>query len=345
MANEWMNDARKIPDETMSYLRKLAIRAIEQKGYSTDQVADVLGISRSSVFEWVKRYREGGWEALETGSSPGAPPIITPPIDAWLRRTVLDKTPQDFGYETVLWTRDILAELLELHFDIQVAGTTVSQHLKRLGLSYQTPWFRAAEQKPEAVERFVTDTFPRIQRLAEKLQADIAFEDEAGIGLRTHAGKTWGAVGTTPQVRGSEQRSGLNLLSSVTAAGAMEFSIEDAKIDSERYIAFLEKLIANRDHPLIIIVDGAPFHRSKKTREFVRAHRDQIRVYFLPTYSPELNPDEQVWNTVKNKRVGRQAIKTKDDLKRSVQSALQSLKEETELIKSFFKLPYTQYAQ
>jgi transposase len=199
MANEWMNDARKIPDETMSYLRKLAIRAIEQKGYSTDQVADVLGISRSSVFEWVKRYREGGWEALETGSSPGAPPIITLPIDAWLQRTVLDKTPQDFGYETALWTRNILVELLELHFDIQVAGTTVSQHLKQLGLSYQTPWFRAAEQKPEAVELFVTDTFRRIQRLAEKLQADIAFEDEAGIGLRTHAGKTWGAVGTTPR--------------------------------------------------------------------------------------------------------------------------------------------------
>ncbi|MCF7978449.1 MAG: IS630 family transposase [Chromatiaceae bacterium] len=278
MANAWMNDARKIPDETMSYLRKLAVRAIEQKDYSTDLVADVLGISRSSVFEWVKRYHEGGWDALETGASPGAPPIITPPTEAWLRRTVLDKTPQDFGYETALWTRGILAELLKTHFDIQVAGTTVSQHLKRLGLSYQKPWFRAAEQKPEAVERFLTDTYPRIQRLAEKLHADIAFEDEAGIGLRTHAGKTWGDVGASPQVRGSEQRCGLNLLLSVTASGALEFAIEDAKFDSERYIAFLDKLIANRDRPLIIIVDGAPFHNSKKTRQFVRALRHQIRV-------------------------------------------------------------------
>ncbi|WP_200249881.1 IS630 family transposase [Thiococcus pfennigii] len=345
MANEWMNDARKIPDETMSYLRKLAVRAIEEKSYSPEVIADVLGISRSSVYDWLKRYRESGWEALDSRPSPGAPALITAPIEAWLRWTVLECTPQDFGYDTALWTRDILAELLNKHFGLSVGGSTVGLHLRRLGLSYRKPWFRAREQQPHAVARFLNDTFPRIQRLAGKLNAEIAFEDEAGIGLQTQAGKTWGAVGTPPQVPVSSQRGGFNLLSAVTASGTLRFSIAEGKIDSPRYIAFLQQLIHNRTTPLIVIVDRAPFHRSKAVREFVRAHRQQIRVFFLPSYSPELNPDEQVWNTIKDKQVGRQAVKTKTGLKRAALSALRSLQQKGALIRSFFMLPDTQYAQ
>lgn len=109
----------------------------------------------------------------------------------------------DFGYDTVLWTREILAQLLNEKFGIGVCGSAVGRHLTLLRLSYQKPWFRANEQDPEKVERFLTDTFPRIQRLAEKIGADIAFQDEAGIGLQTNSGKTWGGVGMGRHYTGS----------------------------------------------------------------------------------------------------------------------------------------------
>ena len=344
MSDEWLKDARKIPDDVMSYLRKIAVRAIEDKDYSPELIADALGISRTAIYDWLRRYRRDGYRGLDTRQSPGSPSIVTEEMDWWLKDTVCNRTPMDFGYDTVLWTREILAELLNETYGIEVGGSTVSLHLKRLGLSYQKPWFRANEQDSRKVEHFLHDTFPRIRRLAEKIGADIAFEDEAGIGLATHSGMTWGEVGKTPEVPVTSKRGGYNLLSVVTASGALGFSIKDGKIDSDVYIAFLKQILRGRTAPLILIADGAPFHRSKKVRDFVRSHRKLIRAYFLPSYSPEMNPDEQVWNIVKSKKIGRKSVKNKSELKIKVNSALHSLQRKTEMVKSFFMLPFTKYA-
>ena len=344
MSQEWFEDARKIPDEVMSYLRKIAVRAILEKGYSPELISEVFGVSRTAVYDWLRRFHADGYAGLETKQSPGASRIITAQMDHWLKQTVLEQTPQDFGYDTVLWTREILATLLNERFDRSVGGSTVGLHLVRLGLSYQKSWFRANEQDVQKVARFLGDTFPRIQRLAEKMGADIAFQDEAGIGLQTHAGKTWGEVGTTPEVPVTGKRGGWNMLSIVTPGGKLFFSIEEGKIDSDRSIAFLKQILKARTKPLILIVDGASFHRSKKVRDFDRSHRKQIRIFFLPGYSPELNPDEQVWNTIKAKEVGKKAPKNKSELRKKVESSLRSLQKKSEKIRSFFQLPSTKYA-
>ena len=322
MSNEWLEDARKIPDEVMSYLRKIAVRAIVEEGYSPELISAVFGISRTAIYEWLRRFRKEGYCGLETRQSPGAPPVITAQRDEWLKKTVLACTPMDFGYDTVLWTRDLLAEVFNEHFKTSVGGSTIGLHLERLGLSYQKPWFRANEQDPQKVERFLTDTFPRIQKLAEKMGADIAFEDEAGIRLEAHGGKTWGERGHTPEVLVTGKRGGYNLLSIVLPGGKLLFSIEEGTINSERYISFLKQVLKGRTKPLILIVDGASFHRTKKVRDFVRSHRQQIRMFFFPKYSPELNPDEQVWNTIKAKGMSRKAPKNKSELRKKVESAL-----------------------
>jgi transposase len=344
MSEEWLEDARKIPDEVMSYLRKIAVRAIEDKDYSPELIADALGISRTAIYDWLRRYHRDGYAGLDTRQSPGAPCIITEDMDRWLKDTVCDYTPMDFGYDTALWTREILAELLNEEYGTDVGGSTVGLHLKRLGLSYQKPWFRAKEQDPQKVDHFLNDTFPRIQKLADKIGADIAFEDEAGIGLQTHSGKTWGEIGVTPEVFVTGKRGGFNILSTVTAKGTVRFSIKEGKINSEKYIAFLRQLLQGRKKPIILIADRAPFHHSRKVRNFVRSHRKQIRVYFLPTYSPEMNPDEQVWNIVKSKRIGRKSLTIKTKLKKKIYSELRSLQRKTEIVKSFFELRYTKYA-
>ena len=133
-------------------------------------------------------------------------------------------------------------------------------------------------------------------------------------------------------------------MSAVTAEGGLRFSIKEGKIDSDKYIAFLKQLLRGRTNPLILIADRAPFHRSGKVRDFVRSNRKRIRVYFLPTYSPEMNPDEQVWNIVKSKKIGKQSIKTKSELKNKANSVLRFLQRRTDRVKSFFRLPHTQYA-
>jgi transposase len=344
MQEEWLFDGRQIPDEVMGYIRKMAVHAVRERGESPELVARIFNFNRSCIYRWLKQYDEGGYAALNSRMPPGASPLITSEMDEWLKQIVLNSTPATFGRDTMLWTSSILADLLKEEFGITVSSCAVYLHLKKLGLSYQKPAYQDVEREPQAVEHFLNDKFPRIQRLAHKIGADIGFEDEAGVGIMTRRGRTWGLVGKTPVVHVSMERGGYNLLSMVTATGEMKYSITDEHIQSDHYIEFLQQLIQARQRPLILLVDRAPFHTSQKIRDFVRAHRARLRIYFLPKRAPELNPDEQVWNEVKNRRIGKQPIKNKKDLKRRLYSTLGSLQKRTGRILSFFQLPDTQYA-
>ena len=345
MNADWMLDARKIPDEVMNYLRRIAVRAVEEKHYSPEEAADFLEISRSSIYEWVHRYREEGEKALDTKKAPGAPLVMTPEIDQWLKEAILTSTPEAYGYDTVLWTLKIIVDVLKDRFGLWVSDSTVALHLHEMKLSSQVPCYEAQQQDPRKVDDFINNKFPLIQRVANKIGADIAFEDETKIGILTRSGRTWGEVNKTPMVKVNQQHVGYNVLSAITAKGELlGFDIKEENINGKCYIEFLEKLIANRTSPLIMIADNVSFHHSKEVRNFVREHRHQIRMFFLPPYSPKLNPDEQVWNEIKNRNLEKQPIKNKSDLNRRIDGVLRSLKENADRIRSFFKLDDTKYA-
>ena len=226
--------------------------------------------------------------------------------------------------------------------NITVGESTVRMHLKAMNLSCQKPEYQDIKIEDKDVENFLNNKFSLIQQVAEKIDADIAFEDEAGVGIMTRNGRTWGLRGKTPVVKVSMLRGGYNVLSAVTAKGGMDYLIKDETIKGSQYIEFLEQLIADRDRPLILLVDHATFHKSKEVRNYVRAHREKLRIFFLPKRSPAYNPDEQVWNEIKNNSVGKQPIRSKENLKIRLIESLEYLKYNVKRIKSFFQLPRTQ---
>lgn len=344
MDTDWLSDGRKIPDNVMYYIRRMAVYAVRVLGLSPEKVAKAYNFDRSCIYHWLKQFDKGGYEALESKMPPGAEPIITAETDEWLKQTVLTSTPVKFGYDTNLWTCTILSEILEQKIGVKVSDRAVGLHLKAIGLTCQKPEYQDLKRDDRKIEHFVKDIFPKIQRIAEKMGADIAFEDEAGVGIMTRHGRTWGESGKTPVVKVSMLRGGYNVLSAVTAQGEMSYSIKDGTINGEKFIEFLEELILNRSRPLILLVDHATFHRSKLVRDYVRAHRSQIRILLLPKRAPEFNPDEQVWNEVKNNHIGKQPVKNKVDLKERLTSALDSLKQNTKRIISFFNTQDTTYA-
>ena len=344
MKPNWLSDARLIPDEVMDYIRKIAVRAVEENGYSPEDVIRVLGLSRSTIYEWLKRFRAHGYEGLDTKKAPGASPLVTEEMDIWLKETVLESTPEDFGCDTTLWTCDLLAQLLAERYGVQVIGETINHHLHKLELTNQKPNYIPREQDPVAVDHFVNEEFPKIQRFANKIGADIGFEDEAGVDLREHSGKTWGARGVRPDAFVTGKRGRLNVLSIVTAQGELGYHVAEKRINSDEYIRFLSQLVKERTRPLILIVDRAPFHCSRKVRIFIWHHRRQVRLIYLPAYSPEYNPDEHVWEEIKDKKLRRQPIKNKRDLKKRLHSTLKSLQHHSERVISFFHFPETQYA-
>lgn len=344
MNYDWLEDGRKIPDDVMYYIRAMAVNAIRVLGHSPEVIAKTFNFNRACIYRWLRQYDAGGFAALASVKPPGAAPLITPDLDEWLKQTLLNYTPTEFGYDTPLWTCDIVAAVLQDAFEITVSASTIRLHLKRLGLTPQTPKYQDSARDEQEIEAFLKVKFPKIQKLAAKLGADIGFQDESGVGVMTHHGKTWGLRGKTPVIHASTARGGYNVLSIITPVGELRYSLKESSINGAVFIDFLQSIIRHRQRPLILLVDHASFHGSRLVRDFVRAHRAQLRIFFLPKRAPELNPDEQVWNEIKNNRIGKQPVKDKKDLKKRLRAALRSLQKNTKRVVSFFHLPDTKYA-
>ena len=229
-------------------------------------------------------------------------------------------------------------------FEIKLSVVSVSRLLKKMGMSPQRPLRRAYQQDKKLVERRLYEEYPAIRQMAREENAAIFFCDEASIRSDYHSGTTWAPIGQTPVVETTGARFRVNMISAVNARGAMRFMTIHGKLEAKKFIVFLKRLIYNVENPIYLIVDRHPVHRATKVREFVESTKGKLKLFFLPSYSPELNQDELVWNHVKNHRIGRKQIKGPDDLKNKVLTCLRALQKMPEKIIGFCKEPHVMYA-
>ena len=231
---------------------------------------------------------------------------------------------------------------------IRLSKSSVSRLLKHLGLSPQRPIYKSYKQDPKKIEQYIQKTFPDVARQAKELDAQIYFVDEASVRSDSHRGLTWGKRGETPVIRDSGGRFGLSVISGVTPRGDMRFSFIEGKMNSQRFIQFLKQLQRDSGKPIIVIVDNARYHHSKETQNFLKEQENsgkgKIIMAFLPPYSPELNPDEQVWNHAKA-RLAKLPIASKEAMKDALLRILRSIQKNKSLIKGFFQLKDTWYIE
>lgn len=336
------NDGRKLDHKTLEAIRIRAVRQIEDGAHPED-VAEALGMNRSTVFAWLAKYREGGEEALQAKPVPGRPAKLSGQQLARLYRLIVDHDPRQLRFAFALWTRDMVRELLRREFGVRLSAVSVGRLLRKLGLSPQRPLWRAWQQDPEAVARWKETEFPAIRREAAAVGATIWFADEAGIRSDYHAGTTWSPVGQTPVVKTTGARHAVNLVSAVTADGKLRFAAYEGRFTADSFIDFCKRLLADADGPVFLVVDGHPTHRAKKVKAFVESTDGRLQIFTLPGYSPELNPDEWVWKNVKADRIGRAGIISKDDLKAKAVSALRRLQKLPHIVRGFFADPNLRY--
>jgi transposase len=336
-------DARALDHKTLEEMRIRAVEAV-QRGQRVEAVAETMGLSRSTVFGWMALYRSGGWGSLKARPVPGRPPKITGSQIEWIYKTVAGKTPLQYRFEFALWTLDLVRWLIDERFGIGLSKTSTWRLMNQMGLSAQRPLWRASEQDVVAVERWKREEYPKIQALAKSEHASIWFGDEAGVRSDHHRGTTWSPVGETPVVATTGARYRWNMISAVSGRGDMRFMLTGKSITAAVFVEFLRRLIAGTSHPIFLIVDGHPTHRSSLVRQYLEKQEGRLRLFCLPPYSPELNPDEQVWREVKTHGAARKPIAGKNHLKRILLRSLRRLQRMPQTIRAFFQTPETAYA-
>lgn len=335
-------DGRKIGSKAMEEIRSRAVQRV-QAGESPEVVIKTLGFSRACIYNWLARYRSGGWHALRTGQPSGRPKKLSGSQIKWLYRTIRDKDPQQLKFDFALWTRKMIVTLIKRQFGIKLSATSVGRLLHQLGFSCQKPLYRAYQRDPDSVKKWKEDEFPKIQKRAKKEGAVIFFQDESGIRSDFHSGKTWALKGRTPVIEATGARFGLNMMAAITPRGEMHFMIVHGSVRSDQICEFLKRLMKNRNHKVFLIWDGHPTHKSKKVKECIASFDGCLEIFLLPPYSPDLNPIEQLWGHTKNNGVGRKVVYGPDQLKAAVINKLRSLQKLPRMIASFFRHPDCSY--
>jgi transposase len=335
-------DGRKIAPKAMEEIRIRAVQRV-QAGESPEKVIKTLGFARACIYNWLGRYRAGGWHALRTGQPTGRPKKLTGSQIKWVYKTIRDKNPQQMKFDFALWTRLMIAALIKRQFGVKLSQTSVGRLLHQLGITCQKPLYRAYQRNSELVKQWKEQVFPQIQKRAKKERAIIYFQDESGIRSDFHAGTTWALKGQTPIIEATGARFGLNMMAAITPKGQMHFMIVEGTVNASKVCVFLKRLMHGHDKKVFLIWDGHPTHKSKSVKKCIASFNGRLEIYLLPSYSPDLNPIEQLWHHAKNNGVGRQPINGPNQLKRAVINKLRSLQKFPNIISSFFRHPDCTY--
>jgi transposase len=321
------------------------IRAVQlmESGKSPDLVAEILGVSRRSVFDWQRKYREGGLASLSTKFASGRPTTLPDRQMLRLYSMVAGNDPRQLSFGVALWTRKIIRELISREFGVDVSLPTVGRILSKLGMSVQRPLYRAYQQDPEKVRKWKTRTYPMIRSAAATVGATIFFADEAGVRTDHHGGTTWAPIGQTPVVTATGERKSVNMISAVSAQGQLHFELFIGSMNAAAFIQFCKKLVHDCPTRVFLVVDGSPVHTAKAVKEYVKSTDGALSLFFLPPYSPHLNPDEWVWNNVKTTQIYRTVPMSQSHLWNIAKDALTRLQQLPHIVSGFFGDPQLAY--
>ena len=309
-----------------------------KSGTPVKDVAKFFGVSVRSVFKWVEAFTNYGQDGLLAKDGAGRPPKLNPDQMRWIATLVREHTPDQLKFESGLWTLRLIGELIEREFGLRLCRPTVSKIMWQQGFTPQRPLHRAYEQDAQLVQNWIKQGLPALRKQAKSKGARLMFADESSLRNDYHAGTTWAPRGKTPVVQAMGKRHTVNMMSAISSLGELEFMLVDGNSNSYVFKHFLEQLILGTQQPIILVVDNSSIHTAKHIKEYVESTNGILDLHFLPPYSPQLNPDEQVWKNVKE-RVAKQFPRDKYEMSALVRKAFKRLQETPDIVRGFFAHP------
>jgi transposase len=308
------SDARSLPPAVQEDLRRKAVQAVRD-GRSQGEVARLFGVARPTVNRWWQEYVAGGARALAARQRGRRPGKRLPAVQAArVRRKITDRCPDQLGLPFALWTREAVQQLIAREFGVQVSVRTVGRYVRDWGFTPQKPARRALERDPLAVRRWLREEYPAIQAAANAENAEIYWEGEMGLWSDRAAERSFALRGQTPTIVLSGRRFGYNMISAITNRGKLHFMVFQGRFTAKAFLKSLKRLVRQVGRLLFLIVDGHPVHRAANVREWLAQNAARIRLFQLPAYSPELNPDEYLNQDVRSNAFNQARPRTADEM-------------------------------
>ena len=337
-------DGRSFDHRTLETIRLMAIERVGE-GERPSAVIASYGFCRTTIYKWLRAAKApgGGTRALRSRRGTGRPRSLTRRQERQVFRWVNGRDPRQCGLDFGLWTRMVVAELIEQKFGIRLGQTAVGALLARLGLTPQKPLQRAYQRDPQAIEAWRRERYPAIARQAKADGGEVFFWDESGFRADAVHGRTWGKKGQTPVVERPGQRQTISAASAVNAKGGFWYCTYEGGLTAELFVRLLRQLMRYRVRPVHLVVDGLPAHKTRLVKDYVASTEGRLTLHFLPGYAPDLNPDELVWSYVKRTGVARKPLRKGEKLREKIDAQLAAIKQAPALVRSFFRAPSVAY--
>ena len=327
--------------------RRVQVIRLRKAGRTYEEIAAQTGLSRTGVFDICKRHEAGGAKALRDapgGRKLGQGRRLDATQEAAVRKLITDKTPDQLKMPYALWSRATVSELIEQRFGIRLPVRTMGLYLQRWGFTPQKPMKKAYEQSPAAVQKWLDEQYPVIAACAKAEGAEIHWGDETGLRSDDVRGRSYAPQGQTSVIRVNNKRHGLSVISTVTNKGQMRWKAFDGALNSDILIEFLRRLIKDAGRKVYLILDNLRVHHSKPVKAWLAEHTHEIEVFYLPSYSPELNPNEMANADLKQAVTKLAPARTKLQLLKATARHLRSVQRKPERIKSYFEHEPVRYA-
>lgn len=346
MKDELKTNALCMESKVQHELRKMTARMLNEHKKGKD-IAIILGVSEGYVSNVRKLLREGGASALKPkkrGRPGGKNSVLTVEQEKWIKKILVDKTPEQMRFKECLWTRNNIQQLIKDMYGFEIKLSTLGYYLARWGFTVQRPVKRAYKQDEKKIDAWLNSEFPGITKRAKTEDADIYFGDETNIQNTANYARGYAPKGCTPVVNVEAQKLKIEMLSAVSKRGKMRFMLYKNGMKTEKLIDFMERLITDSGKKVFLVLDNLRVHHAKKVMAWVEEHKDRIELFYLPPYAPEYNPDELLNSDIKRNAGTRLSPRSQEELECNVKNRLEYLSNTPSVVASFFKTRYTNYA-
>jgi transposase len=339
-------DARTLNQDAQYQIRRQVVK-LRQKGMKYREIAEVVGISQNHAIKIYKQYERYGWEGISKGRRgrrPEEQKTLQAEQEAIIRKEIQDKTPDQLKMPFALWTRKAVQELIRIKHGIKMPIRTVGEYLKRWGFTAQKPIRKAYEQNPARVQQWLTEQYPAITARAKQESAEINWCDETGIRNDENRAKGYAPKGKTPTIRLNANRTSMSMVSAITNQGKVRFMVYKEAMNAALMIRFMKRLIKDAGRKIFLIVDNLKTHHSRIVKQWLQENKEQIEVFYLPSYSPELNPDEYLNCDLKYGVHSGIPARNDKELKGKLVSHMRMLQKKPGRVRKYFEHPRIRYA-